>query len=172
MPNTIQALMMMAVVATVARAELVNGDFEAPTLEPWTVFQSEGVTLRHELTGQPQVLRLQANGGAKGYAGVFQTQPAQAGQRYQFTVLTKVTEAGAGRGQISLEWRTDDRELGRVWGPSWPLTETDRVWQEQFVRGTAPEGATQVRVVVTLFLGDEAGTSGVCLVDDATLTKP
>lgn len=108
----------------------------------------------------------------KRVCGVFQTQPAQAGQRYQFTVLTKVTEAGAGRGQISLEWRTDDRELGRVWGPSWPLTETDRVWQEQFVRGTAPEGATQVRVVVTLFLGDEAGTSGVCLVDDATLTKP
>ncbi|MCS7048506.1 MAG: hypothetical protein NZ483_04335 [Verrucomicrobiae bacterium] len=172
MPKTI-AVLMLVVAAAAASADLVNGDFEAPALEPWVVFQSEGVTPRMELTGQPQVLKMQASGPAKGFAGVYQTQPARAGQRYQFTVLTKVTETGVGRGQISLEWLSDDnREIGRVWGPHWPLNETDRVWQEHFVRGTAPEGATQLRVVVTLFFDDEAGATGVVLVDDATLTKP
>lgn len=159
---------------TAGAESLKNGDFEAESLEPWQVFQSEGATARSELVGQPRVLSLRGEGPAKSFVGIFQTVPEiRPGERYRFTILTKVVEAGKGRGQISVEWfDAEQRELARAWGPTWPLDETDRVWQEQSMRATAPAEAVAARVVVTLFIGDEPGATGVVQLDEATFSGP
>lgn len=152
---------LMAVVATVALAE-------SPPV--WLTFQSSNAAAH--VTGV-DVVTLTGAGPAKSYVGMYRPVAVMAGQNYRFSLERKVTAAGAGRAQISLEWKdAAGAEVGRVWGPDWSLAAADSEWRAATVTGNAPTNAVTAHLVVTLFLGEPEEPTGTVAVQHATFTTP
>ena len=175
------ALALLASKPTGAADELLTDPgFESPAGSDWTRFSSRADDQRIATETDPvksgrQSLKLTVQETAGSYQGVFQSLPVTPGKTYRFRAWVREAPAsprsGTGRGQISLEWKSDaDTELRRDWGPDWGAATALADWTRFELTGSAPDGATRAHVVITQFAGDQPAAGAAFLVDDASVT--
>ncbi len=175
----VAGLLMLTTPVLAAENLLENPGFEEPIPAGdtddspigWWSWNSDynGTTADASRTGKYSVYFIGPPGGEAQTQGiVFTFKNVEPDKEYVFSVYAMNSKKDSIKerayGQISIEWRKDNEEIDRAWGPTWGVDLSCNKWKLCEMTAIAPKGTDECFFVITFFAEDG---SGMFYIDDA-----
>lgn len=177
---SIAVFLTVPVVASAAQNLLPNASFEEPQggigEDPadWWSWNSEynGITTDAKKTGK-QGIYFNSYSKADEHGGIITTyKDVKPGKAYTFScyVINSITDPmiGGAFGQLSIEWRSGDKEIARDWGPTYGAALSSSECNLETMTSTAPTDADSCNFVIQFFNKDGQGSY---YADDASVEE-
>lgn len=177
---SVAVFLLFSVAASAAENLLTNPSFEEPKgavgenpTEWWSWNEDyNGITIDAKRTGS-QAIYFTSYPEPNGHGGILYTfRDIKSGKTYAFScyVINSAKDplTGDAIGQISIEWRKDDQEISRNWGPSFGGELSASQWKFFEMTAVAPVDADSCNFVIQFFNKDGKGTY---YADDASASE-